>query len=89
MIAPKARERAMMAGGLTEVETPRDAAIVGAIVRCCIATGRWNGPWIAQAAVDAITDFNLVGVSRVLPGNTELQMVRERFAVAYGREFTD
>jgi hypothetical protein len=88
MIPPAARRKVMAAAASTETTTAREAAIVGAIVRCAIATGRYNGHWIAQAAVDVITEFNLVNVDRTPPGPTEVGMVLERFEEAYGRRFT-
>lgn len=88
MIPVAARRKAMYAASNTETTTCREAAILGGIVRNVIATGRYNGPWISQYAVDIIDEFRLRGVDRTLPGPTELAMVLERFEVAYGRRFT-
>jgi hypothetical protein len=83
-----ARRRAMLASSSVDASTMREAAILGGIVRCCAATGRYNGPWISQYASDAIEGFRLRDVDATPPGPTEMLTVLEKFEGAYGRRFT-
>ncbi len=88
MIPINARRKAMLAGAQVATHSVREAAIVGGIVRCAIATGGYNGQWIAEYAVDAIASFKVVNVDRSPPNLAEVAMVLERFEEAYGRPFT-
>ena len=88
MIPLAARRKVMMAAECVDTSTIREAAIVGGIVRCAIATGRYNGPWISQYASDAIEAFSIRNVDPTPPGPTEIGVVLERFEAAYGRKFT-
>jgi hypothetical protein len=83
-----ARRRAMLASSSVDAHSLREAAILGGIVRCAVATGRYNGVWAAQYAADAIEGFRLRDVDATPPGPTEMLATLERFETAYGRRFT-
>jgi hypothetical protein len=85
MIPVAARRKIMLAASLVDAGSPREAAIVGAACTNIIATGRCNPVWVAQTAADTLRAWNLVGVSKVMPGPTETHMVLDRFAAVYGR----
>jgi hypothetical protein len=85
MIPLVARRRALLAASQTETTSPRDAAIVGGIVRSLIDTGGCDRGRVARYAVGVIIEFKLVGVDRTPPGPTEYRMVLNRFERAYGR----
>ena len=87
MIPIAARRKVMHAAGQVDTSSVREAAIVGAIVRCACATGRYNEQWISQTAVDIIHEFRIL-VDRTPPGPTEIAVMVERFEDAYGRKFT-
>lgn len=87
MIPLAARRKVMNAAGEVETSTVREAAIVGAIVRCACSTGRYNGPWISQTTSDILHEFRLL-VDRTPPCMAEVGMMVERFEAAYGRKFT-
>ena len=88
MIALAARRRAMLAAEMVQTSSVREAAILGGIVRCVIACGRYNGPWISQYAADIIHAFNLVGVDRTPPNLAEIAMMLERFEESYSQPFS-
>lgn len=87
-IALAARRKVMIAAGQVETTNPREAAILGGIVRCAIETGGYNAERIRQYTHNIIGQMKLVGVDRRLPGNAEIAMVKERFEEHYGRRFT-
>jgi hypothetical protein len=85
MIPAAARQKAMMAANAVEVTTMREAAILGGIVRCVCACGRYNGPWIAQYAADIIGAFRIRDVDPTPPGLTEMSAMLEAFEESYSR----
>ena len=86
MIPIAARRKVLIAAGNVETNSEREAAIVGGIVRCAVATGRFNAPWIAQATLDILDEFR-VRADRTPPTLDELGEMVERFEEAYGRSF--
>lgn len=78
------RREAMSAADLVGTCSPREAAILGGIVRCVIATEHCDVGFVSHYARDILGVFNLVGVDRSAPGTAEIAMVLERFEDAYG-----
>ena len=84
-LAPDARTRVMEAADAVETSHPREAAILGGIVRSAIDTERLDREFVRSYTRDIIGEFNLVNVDRQPPGTTEIAMVLTRFEAAYGR----
>jgi hypothetical protein len=87
VIALAARRRAMMAAESVETSTVREAAIVGGIVRCVIAAGKINGPWVSQYAADMLAEFNIRDIDRSPPNLAEMAGIVERFQQSYSQPF--
>jgi anaerobic selenocysteine-containing dehydrogenase len=79
------RRRTMRAAELVDTHSVREAAILGGIVRCIIAHGRYDAEFIARYAHEIIGAFKLVGVDRSPPCLTEISMILERFEEAEGK----
>lgn len=77
------RRNAMHAADLVGTYSPREAAVLGGIVRSVIAVGRPDVLYIAQYVRDILGLFNLVGVDRSTPCAAEIAMVVERFEAVH------
>ena len=88
MIPLDERRRTMRAAEMVDTHSVREAAILGGIVRCIIANGRYEAEFIARYAHEIIGAFKLVGVDRSPPCLAEIGMVLERFEEAEGKPFT-
>jgi anaerobic selenocysteine-containing dehydrogenase len=80
---PLAR-RVMIAADAVETCHPREAAILGGIVRSAIDAGRLDHDFVRRYTREIIGEFKLVNVDRVPPGSTEIDMVLSRFEAEYG-----
>jgi anaerobic selenocysteine-containing dehydrogenase len=80
-----ARRKVMFAADQVPTRHPREAAILGGIVRCAIDNGRIDSEFVRRYTADIIDEFNLVNVDRRMPGRREIEMVLERFQVEYRR----
>ena len=78
------RRVAMHAAELTGTSNLREAAVLGGIVRCIIATGGCDVGYISNYVRDILVVFDLVGVDRTAPCAAEIAMVRDRFEEVYG-----
>lgn len=87
MIPVDARRKTMLAGSVIDTHSVREAAIVGGIVRCTIATGCYNPDFIRRYTHDILGEFHVVNVDRTPPNMAELAMVVDRFEDALGRPF--
>ena len=87
MIPLAARRRAMLAAEAVDTSTVREAAILGGIVRCVIACGKINVPWVGQYTADIIAAFNLRGINRGPASLTEMSVMVERFQQSYSQPF--
>jgi hypothetical protein len=74
----------MHAAELVDTYSPREAAVLGGIVRSVIATGHCDAEYVAGYAQDILCTFNLVGVDRSVPCLAEIGMVLDRFEEVYG-----
>lgn len=88
MIPVAARRKAMMAAASTPTSSVREAAIVGGIVRCAIASGMYDPDRIAGYVPEILDHFKLANVDRRRPGAAEITMVVARFEREYGRPFS-
>lgn len=79
----------MHAADLVATHSIREAAVLGGIVRCIIATDRCEAGYIGSYVYDIIAAFNLVGVDCSKPCPAEIGMVLERFEEVYGRPLQD
>jgi hypothetical protein len=89
MMSLAARRRVMHAADLVGAHSVREAAVLGGIVRCIIATGRSDIGYIANYTREILADFNLVGVDRSAPGAGEITMVLERFEAIHAMLHAD
>ncbi len=86
-ITPAVRRRVMVAADEVQTSHPREAAILGGIVRSTIDGGRVDVEYVRRYASAIIAEFNLVNVDRRPPGSHEIAMVLTRFEERYGPPF--
>src|SRR6056297_1470371 len=84
---PAVRRRVMVAADEVQTTHPREAAILGGIVRSTIDGGRVDVEYVRRYASAIIAEFNLVNVDRRPPGSDEIAMVLTRFEERYGPPF--
>jgi anaerobic selenocysteine-containing dehydrogenase len=82
-----ARRKVLVAADHVPTRHPREAAILGGIVRCAIDIGRIDSEFVRRYTADIINEFNLVNVDRRMPGRREIEMVLERFQAEYRRPY--
>jgi len=85
MMAPAARHEVMAAAELVQTSHPREAAILGGIVRSTIDVGRIDANFVSRYTTEVIEGFGLVNVDRRPPRLAEIAMVVSRFQAYYAR----
>ena len=84
-----ARREAMHAAVLTSTYSAREAAVMGGILRCMVATSGRDVGLISLYVRETLLAFDLAGVDPSAPCAEEIAMVLERFEEVYGRPSAD
>lgn len=74
-----AQRRVLCAAVDVATNSPREAAIVGGIVRSTLDSGTLDVTFVAQYATEIMTYFELVDVDLRAPGAAEIAMVLDRY----------
>ena len=77
------RQRVLVAAGSVPTNHPREAAIVGGIVRSAIDIGHIDMVYVSRYTQDVIQTFDLVNVDSRAPSAAEIAMVKSRFDECY------
>ena len=85
MIGSAAQRNVLVAADLVQTSHPREAAILGGIVRSKIDMGRIDAGFVSRYTNEIIRTFNLVNVDDRAPCSAEIAMVTSRFEECYGR----
>ena len=81
----EARRKVMVAAGCVATHSPREAAILGGIVRAIIAHGTMRPQDVRHWTTDALGHFGVLNVDRRPPCAAEMAMVIQRFEEVLGR----
>jgi hypothetical protein len=84
-LALAARRKVLVAADNVQTSHPREAAILGGIVRSAIDAGQIDADFVRRYASRIIAEFNLAHVDRRMPGRREIETVLERFQAEYRR----
>ena len=84
-MTPAGRHEVMAAALLVQTSNPREAAILGGVVRSTIETGCINADFVSTYTSHVIDEFGLVNVDRRPPCLAEIAMVASRFQLHYSR----
>ena len=82
MIPLAARRKVLNAASNVATSSHREAAILGSIVRCACASGRYDQRLIALWTVEALRGIPGDGS---IPGRDEISDVLDQFQECYGR----
>ena len=83
-VAKAARRKILTAADEVDTAGPREAAIMGGIVRSLIDTGTMRPDMVKAWMSTILEQFHLANVDRRPPCKAELSMVLQRFEEAFG-----
>jgi len=86
MMALTERQRVLMAAERVLTTHPREAAILGGVVRSTIDHDDFDMGFVSRYAHDIIQTFELANVDSRPPSTAEIAMVKYRFDEYYRRQ---